>query len=136
MNRSLKFPNARLFVHGLLSCGRAAPEAIANSACEFGLVDRQSINEILPSSGAHPCACMATARNVVARYCEERGLRPDVPKLDKEQIWAVLQEDAADYAKECNAREKTKINVNSHDCSRFAPALFDLLLQELSRHPH
>jgi hypothetical protein len=134
-NRSLKFPNARLFVHELLVCGRAASEAIIHSACELGLVDRECLGEILPLSGAVPCACMASARNVIARYCEQRGKQPNEPKLNKEQIWAVLQGDAQAYAEECNPTNDLDFKVNSHDCSKFAPALFDLLLQELSRHP-
>ncbi len=79
---------------------------------------------------------MATVRNVLAKYCEiknERTAAPG-PRLNQEQMWKVLEEDAEAYNGEVNLAEDEG-GQPGHECGKFAPALFDLLLQELSRHP-
>lgn len=133
--RSLRFPNARLFVHGQLSCGRAAAEAIAHSACEFGLLTDHDLNSVLPTQSAAPCACMATVRNILSKYCELRRKRSDAPQLDENEMWAILQEDALAFDQQSLQNLDAENHGHRHDCSKFAPVLFDLMLQELLRHP-
>jgi hypothetical protein len=132
---SLKYPNARLFVHGLLSCSRSTvPEAIARSACEFGLVETESVDELIPAPDVGPCPCMATARNVVAKYCDNRKKQIGESKLNAEDVWSALEENAKIYF--CEGKVQTNnSSVSGHECHKFAPALFDLLLQEIGRYP-
>jgi len=132
--RTLKFPNARLFVHNQLRCGRAAAEAIAHSACEFGLLSHEALQDVLPAPSAPPCACLATAKNIVQKYCENRKNRPDGSNLDEVELWEVLQDDAQAFSNQSASQSSTE-NSAEHQCSKFAPVLFDLLLQELNRHP-
>jgi hypothetical protein len=132
--RSLIFPNARLFVHEQLSCGRAAPEAIAHSACEFGILDQEALPDVLPSFASSPCPCMATARNIIAKYCEINSKRKNRFKIDQDKLWDALQEEAQAYDQGKTLTSEGEPNVK-HECSKFAPALFDLLLQELIRYP-
>ncbi|CAN5568647.1 hypothetical protein BH10CYA1_BH10CYA1_60510 [soil metagenome] len=135
-NRALKFPNARLFVHNQLSCGRAASEAIARSACEYGLLSQDELVDIIPTTSVAPCPCMATVRNIVAKYCEIKKKQPNQCEINEENLWKVLSEDAQSYFDGSSAVTQSEIiNQNPHECARFAPALFDLMLQELSRHP-
>lgn len=133
--RSLRFPNARLFVHGQLSCGRAASEAIAHSACEFGLLPDRDLNSVLPTHPVAPCPCMATARNILSKYCELRRARNDGFDLDEKAMWAILQEDALSFNQESTHESDEEKQERLHECSKFAPVLFDLMLQELLRHP-
>ena len=133
--RSLRFPNARLFVHGQLSCGRAAAEAIAHSACEFGLLTDHDLNSVLPAESAAPCACMATVRNILSKYCELRRNRSDAPELDGNEMWAILQEDALAFDQQSLQDLDAEKKEKRHECNKFAPVLFDLMLQELLRHP-
>jgi hypothetical protein len=133
--RTLKFPNARLFVHNQLKCGRAAPEAIAHSACEFGLLSHDAFMEVLPAPSAPLCPCLATAKNIVHKYCENSRNRPDGPNLDERELWDVLKEDAQAFNTETSSQSSMENPISQHQCSKFAPVLFDLLLQELIRHP-
>lgn len=134
--RTLKFPNARLFVHNQLRCGRAAAEAIAHSACEFGLLNPDAYVDVLPAPSASPCPCLATAKNIVHKYCEYRKNRTDGFALDEVELWDVLKEDAQAFNnKETSSHSVVKTSAGEHHCSKFAPILFDLLLQELIRHP-
>ncbi len=134
--RTLKFPNARLFVHNQLRCGRAAPEAMARSACEFGLLSPDAFMDVLPAPSASPCPCLATAKNIVDKYCEYRKNRTDGSNLDGVEMWDVLKEDAQAFTdKETAEHSVMKTPTGQHHCSKFAPILFDLLLQELIRHP-
>lgn len=135
---SLRFPNARLFMHNLLADGSlSGADAIALTACEFGLVDRPSVQSAKVAIKDRECACMEAARQVLMQYFENRPKSSDV---NAEQIWKSLEEEASKYQKRMEnntdlSPKKTCCGAGSHDCSKFAPALFDLLLQQIRRYP-
>ncbi len=139
-HRTLKFPNARLLVHNQLRCGRAASEAIAHSACEFGLLSQEERDEVLQTQFNHPCLCLATAKHVVHKYCDSKNVGPNAAGLDAVHLWKIIEEDVQAYNdkefEQSATDDSTKSNPpKQHQCSKLAPVVFDLLLQELLRHP-
>ena len=85
----LKFPNARLFMHGLLTNDKQnVPEAIALGAYEFDLIAEEAVDEIATSVVTNLCPCMTAAREVIKIYCESRV--PGSPNPNVEKIWSGL----------------------------------------------
>lgn len=133
---SLKFPNARLFMHNLLANGElSGAQAIALSACEFGLLDYKEVQKLItpfkrPSTY---CSCMETAKGVMVTYFKQRN--DSTSEIDTDNAWSALQTAAANY--EMGSRTHLGSDSHSclHECSKFAPALFDLMLQQIRRYP-
>ena len=113
----LKFPNARLYIHTLLSAERlTGAQAIIRGACHYGLVDAADSLEILPPSEAATCPCMEAVKNVIRKHFEARS-----SKVLVEKVWQAIEQEALELHK-------------LHDCQKFAPVLFDLLLQQVNRY--
>lgn len=134
---TLKFPNTRLFIHDLLvRSGLSVPEAIARAASEFGVIDPSYVKEIQIMDGDNRCQCMSIARNVVDKYFESKSGNPNVPIVDTSEVWSAIERDAEAYQQASNRDpEKCDTSNKSHDCTRFAPAVFDLVLQQIRRYP-
>ena len=139
----LRFPHTRLFMHNLLADGQVSgSEAIALTACEFGLLDHSAVREVsVEASQQTNCPCMDTARQVLENYFCERAKQSSAPNIDASSVWSAVEADASNYelqtarkscrntCDECVEPEKAR-----HDCSKFAPVLFDLLLQQIRRY--
>ncbi|MBK9204281.1 MAG: hypothetical protein IPL73_17965 [Candidatus Obscuribacter sp.] len=134
---SLKFPNARLHVHDLLSNGGlSGPVAIVRSACEDGLIsdaERVEVEELVGEEEF--CLCLIAAQKVLSSYFEKRRGRPDLPEVNFDEIWNAMVKDAESYKQKVNSAAKCQCEVKSSDCPRFAPALFDMMLQHIRRYP-
>lgn len=132
----LKFPNARLFIHDLLSAGGLSGcQAIARSACEFGLVDAEAAADIQSEPGAGGCACAETAKKVLTKYFERKS-KEALADVNVDQIWSLIERDV-----EAHRQSSKTPGTNSdlcgrlHSCAQDAPALFDLMLQQIRRYP-
>jgi len=124
----LKFPNARLYVYSLLSAeGLSAAEAIATAATHFGLIDGSDYSNYLPSSSPVPCACMETAEKIIRKVLEVPGHSTLQPLL-VEQVWLAVTQEFSRY------ESKGTQSAKHHNCTKFAPVLFDLLLQQIRRY--
>ena len=129
----LQFPNARLFVHELLSDRHmTGAEAIVSSAYEFGLLPAGILKEVEFSSTRDQCDCCGAALAVFKKHVEllDHGSIYDSAKV--ESAWNSIisrvkkytaSETAAPASQNCPAA-----------CSKLAPVLFDLLLQEVRRY--
>lgn len=125
---TLRFPHARLFIHNLLADGRiSGGQAIALSACEFGLLDSTDMHSLAQSHGSPSCDCKNAARSVLLSYFQESS---KAAAVCTDKIWSALENEARRYEQPSNTP------VTCHDCNRFAPVLFDLMLQEIHRHPY
>lgn len=132
----LRFPNARLFMHILLADRNVSgAQAIALSALEFGLLDEGSAMRL--HKGLAPsqpqCKCVDTGRYVLQAYFDKRAREASGSAVDTDKIWTAVEEDAKKYTG--NGSKQTICDNCRHDCGKFAPALFDFLLQQIRRYP-
>lgn len=130
----LQFPNARLFIHDLLSNQRYSPsQAIAISACQYGLIPPEQIDDVEVSEDSS-CQCLATARNVLLKYFKEKEQQQGVPVVDIDEVWATMEKYIESH-RQARRLQEPATDKQPHDCAKLAPALFDYLLQQISRYP-
>jgi len=134
--RSLQFPNARLFLHHMLATERVSgAEAIARGAYEFGLIQPGSIDDDTQSLAADKCNCMAVGKAVLSKYFEEVR-HAQYPPLNIEELWSQIERDAETYNKSAHRSSGGgSRNAQPEGCNKFAPVLFDLMLQHIQRYP-
>lgn len=133
---SLKFPNARLFMHNLLANGElSGAQAIALSACEFGLLEYKDVQELIApiKKASTHCSCMETAKGVLVTYFKERN--KNTSGTDTDNAWSALETAATRYELGSRMHVGHASHNCHHECSKFAPALFDLMLQQIHRYP-
>lgn len=133
----LKFPNARLFIHDLLAKHElSGPEAIVKAASEFKIIDAGSVEEIKVVDDGSRCQCMAAARNVVDKHFRDNTRNPDLPEVNVNEVWSAIEREAEAYKQTSSLNpKKCDSGIKSHDCASFAPAIFDLVLQQIRRYP-
>lgn len=156
----LKFPNARLHIHNLLRNEKVSgAEAIALIAIEYGLVDTEFIHRIEDTQITNGnCSCLQSAKKILSNYFEQRKAE-SLADVNVSQVWSSFQGEIQAYLRSqqrssvpgngngngissLNSSEaqtslsevSTNIEVG-HDCTKFAPAVFDLLLQQIRRYP-
>jgi hypothetical protein len=134
--RNLQFPNARLFLHRTMVTERVtSAEAMARGAYEFGLLQPGSIDSEIQSLAADRCNCMAAGKAVLSKYFDE-SRHGRSAALNSEELWSQIERDAELYSKAAHKSETGKSVVpNSEGCNKFAPTLFDLILQQIQRYP-
>jgi hypothetical protein len=103
-------------------------DAIARSACEYGLINPTAVLDIQGLRGNGACQCLSATKKVLTKYFEEKSGRSNLPLIDTEEIWAQIEKDA-------NSFMLTNGRSNLSNCIKHAPALFDLLLQQIRRYP-
>ena len=125
----LAFPNARLYIHSLLSAeGLSGPEAIVEGARHYGIIGAANSKECLSASNAMPCQCMDTGKRIMQKHFDIRyGSISE--SVTAGVIWASVE-------KECNKYiEQIQYTIEKlHSCRKFAPVLFDVLLQHVHRY--
>jgi len=131
----MQYPNARLFIHSLLSDNRVSgSQAIVQGAYEFGLVPDGSIQPVVEGGGL-PCRCMDALKNVLIKYFEERQKHSPAPFYDLKEIWSAVEKDADTYIEKSIGSEQCAGIAQVLNCKKLAPALFDILLQQIRRYP-
>jgi len=129
----LKFPNARLHIYNLLADQEmTGAGAIACSAFEFGLIDELQLQRLKQSMDDASCHCMEATKGVVIEYFGARQ-----SELDHDQVnhaWSVLESEVRKYDGTANEINCGNAVIVRHDCTKFAPVLFDLMLQQLRRY--
>ncbi|MGH9549084.1 MAG: hypothetical protein ACRD3W_06915 [Terriglobales bacterium] len=133
----LKFPNARLFIHDLLSRGGLRDSAaIVRGAAEYGLISADCLAEFQEETDPHLCQCIATGRQVVAK-CFEQKAKQGLPAVDSEEIWIEIERNVQRYRKalERGGAVSGAAAPETSNCLKLAPALFDLILQQINRYP-
>lgn len=127
----LRFPNARLHVHDLISSSRrSGGDAIVAAACDYGLIPAESATRIKVSETANPCQCMMCCKDVVDSYLKAKHANSKLMDLTTNDLFSNIQYEAQEYERTHNSSVSSK----EHDCARFAPALFDLLLQQIHKY--
>lgn len=129
---SLKFPNARLYVHELLALrGLKGGDAILQAAFEFGLISHQSMRT-LTETLSDGCHCQSVVKRVLEICFEEQAKLSLNAPLDAAQAWQEIE-------RRCSMYLQPKSNFESEsgdkcNCLQLAPILFDLLLQQIRRY--
>jgi hypothetical protein len=128
---SLQFPNARLFIHDLISIERlSGPAAMVQAAYEFGLVPIGSSSGLACNNrGNGHCACFATAKDILTRHLTGQASSGQLAPVKIDEIWSSIERQADGYQKSSPGERSS-----SELCNRMAPTLFDLLLQEVRRY--
>jgi hypothetical protein len=130
---AMQYPNARLFIHSLLSDHRVSgSEAIVQCAYEYGLVPAGSIKPLVESDKL-PCQCMAALKNVLIKYLDAK--QPQSPIYDLEEIWTAVERDVEAYRERSTPLRQRDHPAHFPECKKLAPALFDILLQQIHRYP-
>jgi hypothetical protein len=132
---SLKFPNARLLMHELLSAERlSGPQAIALGACQFGLISSEAMADVIADKGGNNCQCLSTAKNVIQQYFDQGDKK--ALSVDTEEVWSAIEKQLSksfpqeDGHAACNEEHAGAAN----HCSRHVPVLIDLMLQQITRY--
>ena len=129
---NLQFPNARLFIHDLISNEHlSGPAAIVQASYEFGLIPVNSSGDLeCKHHGNGHCACFATAKEILTRHLADKASIARVTPEIIDEIWAGIERQAEQYQKSLGNGEAS----TSEPCNRIAPMLFDLMLQEVRRY--
>jgi hypothetical protein len=134
----LKFPNARLFLHELLSSNNlSGAEAIAEGACHFGLISSESALDVQQPAHGNQCQCMVTAKNVMRQYFEQRPDQSSRSLVDLEEVWSAIEKHLSAYRRgtKTGVAETSDSVSLANTCGNHAAALFDMMLQQIRRYP-
>lgn len=135
---SLKFPNVRLFLFDLLTTGGlSGPEAIARTACEYGIIPADSIDAVLTqSSSVRGCKCVSTLKNILHEHFAAKKQQSS-PDIDANEVWDAIEADAVKHQKHSHLRDSPECSdvPSTSSCLVSAPTLFDFLLQHIRRYP-
>jgi hypothetical protein len=134
----LKFPNARLYIHELLSHEKlTGGEAIARAACDFGLIPVESLLDVQTKGSADKCQCMAVAKQIFFKCFEEKSKRLPLPETGATDGWLQLEKSVQKLSQDAVCSQ-TAIALTDKQkdqiCNKIAPSVFDLLLQELNKY--
>ena len=133
---SLQFPNARLFIHDLLTRGGSPVRALSEGAHEFGLIPFDAVEEINRLDCRAGCQCMAAAHKILNKHFANKNHRSGMPKIDVKQVCQAFEREAkAFHQKSGNSEQCGQEIAGEIDCKKRAPAIFDLLLQQVRRYP-
>ncbi|MBU6454596.1 MAG: hypothetical protein KGS72_22695 [Cyanobacteria bacterium REEB67] len=147
----LRYPNARLFLHDLLFRERlSGAQALAAGACCFELVPAQAVSEILLAPVNDDCRCLDTAAEIVEKHLALRHSAPNALIVDHKVVFAEIEKqarsnpdnsgrdtsksDAAAGAALAGRGTTSASNALAGACHNHAPALFDIMLQQLMRY--
>ncbi len=134
----LKFPNVRLHLRDLIAKDNHSPSyAMAQSAVLYGLIPERALKEIAAVKPFDMCLCMASAGEIIAEYMKTLPQKGDFPSFSYDHVLSSLTRAAKSHLKSKTAHNSLSAGMNlpNHDCCRFAPILFDLMLQQLLRYP-
>ncbi len=134
----LKFPNVRLQLHDLIAKDKHSPPyAMATVAIVFGLIPEHALKVIVAVEPLNMCLCMASAEQIIEEYIRNLQETKDFPPVKASHIGLSLARAAETHIKGNTADSllSAGMNLSNHDCYRFAPILFDLMLQQLMRYP-
>lgn len=99
-------------------------------ALEYRLISQEAVNDVVTIVSDAECHCMEAARKVLLKHFQEKR---KVHGVDVEEVWSSLVREIQAYSNACPLDPKS--TVQPHECSRLAPALFDILLQQIGRYP-
>lgn len=132
----LQFPTVRLYLHELLANGKStSSQAIAKAAVEFGLIDSKTAEQLRTEEQSKSCQCMAVAKKVLEHYFAQRNGIAGSLLTSAHVVFASLNSAVCTYLKSQHSSNNSSPSGKDHNCARFTPVLFDLLLQELRRYP-
>lgn len=129
----LQFPNARLFLHQMIASEHlSGAEAIARGAYEFGLVKPGSMKDDVESLPLGRCNCLTVAKTILTKHFEQ--IRPINLQMNIDEVSSQIERDVNSYHFDLPCNGVAKGNGNPSHCNKFAPALFDLILQHIQRY--
>ncbi len=134
----LKFPNVRLQLHDLIAKDKHSPPyAMAHLAVLSGLIPEHALKAIVAVEPLDMCLCMASAEQIIEEYLRNLPAKTNFPSIKASHIGCSLAKAAETHIKSTTSDNflSAGMNLPSHDCHRFAPILFDLMLQQLMRYP-
>lgn len=131
---TLHFPNARLFIHDLTARQKlSGVRALAKGAHEYGLIPFEAIADIDRLEGNASCQCFAAAREILHRHFKAKSKGQGAQSVSIEDVCSSFERDFKAYEKRLS---EDRCQANDQPiCARLAPALFDLLLQQVRRFP-
>jgi len=148
----LKFPHIRLFMRNMLAEGVSCSDTIANTAYEYGLITKEALERVkaVPSDG--DCPCMIAARQVLVENFASSA-KAEKLKTQVDSVWSTIKarvdkkvlfdsahgpdghiNGAHGHGGSGHASAAREHDGKVHRCEMAAPAIFDVLLQELSRY--
>ena len=129
----LRFPNARLYIHDLLARKDiSGAQAIRKGAKEFGILGDEDQELSTDGKEISPlCDCCRAARSVLVQFFKQRN---DASyQKDTELAWKSLTNRLNKYRRTSDQSEVLPLDCQL-TCSKLAPVIFDLLLQEVHRY--
>ena len=129
---NLQFPNARLFIHDLISNEHlSGPDAIVQASYEFGLIPVNSSGNLnCEHRGDGHCACFIAAKDILSKHLAGKPSSARVTPEIINVIWSSIERQGEQYQKSLDNKEAS----TTERCNRIAPMLFDLILQEVRRY--
>jgi hypothetical protein len=134
---SLHFPNARLLIQDLITSRKlSGSHALAKAAHEYGLIPFDAVPEFNRLDCRCDCQCMTAACQILDKHFQRRNERTDMPRISLDQVRSAFERDSQIYKKKSGRFEKEcKEAKGNSECAKLAPALFDLMLQQVRRYP-
>jgi hypothetical protein len=117
-------------MRNLLAEGVPCSDAVATTAYEFGLITREAADRVKSAPPESGCACKSAARQVLLENfaCSAKA---DKLKTRVDEVWSTVE--SRSEIRLQKSGDATGNDGLSHDCHTAVPALFDVLLQEISR---
>lgn len=135
-NMQLEFPNARLLIqHLVVKDGLSGAAALAKAAHEYGLISLDAVEEITCMEGKSRCQCLAAAGKIMAKHFEMKNGQQRLAPVSVEAAYAALDREAKAY-KDIDSRFQQACDRanKARECAKLAPAIFDLMLQQVRRY--
>ncbi|HEY9682989.1 MAG TPA: hypothetical protein V6C86_15540 [Oculatellaceae cyanobacterium] len=131
---SLRFPNARLHIHELLSAEDTRDgEALAQGARDFGLISDEHLTEITSACSDSACNCLQVGKQILVRYLETAAPAKDPKRIDSAAIWKDIEQSLKVFVTRADCGECDP-GAFQTKCLKLAPALFDIILQQIGRY--
>ena len=126
-----------MFIHQLVARDRiSGAEALAKGAHEYGLIPFEAVGDVAQQAGSSACHCMAAAGKILSQHFEDKNKRLHVSPIDVAFVYAALEREARAYQESVDPSISTcNRQGQAHECEKLAPAIFDLLLQQIRRYP-
>lgn len=130
---TLQFPNARLLIQDLtLRQKLSGVRALTKGAHEYGLIPFDAIVDINRLENETGCQCRAAAHAILDSYVQAKNKRGGVHRINVDEVRSSFDHDVHIFERK-NRREHGQTSEQDQ-CQRIAPALFDLILQQVHRY--
>lgn len=134
---TLHFPNSRLLIQNLIvRGGMSGARAMATAAQDYGLIPFETAESIKLLDCQSACRCLEAAHQILEKHFLLKNNGNKSPQVNLSRLREAFERDAQLYEQKTDSSEMNDEHLNGRKkCVRMAPAIFDLMLQQIRRYP-